>query len=269
MTKEDILQITLQRQTTLIVGIDIHYPERFSGSTELFDFIKKIIEITAPFCIGYKVNSAFFEALGFVGWQLMEKIFSEIPDSHLKIADAKRCDISSTNLFYKRAFFDVMGADALTTHLYFGLEAVKELYHQDKILMPVILPSQQSSLDFLLIPTPSGKPWVFYIIERLKMLFSANNIIPVVGATLSESLLKEVAELMPEHMFLTPGVGAQGGSLNRLYDVFGTRALIPISRAILYPKGKETTLEDIEEAIRTLWRQTKELYGAVNLKASS
>ncbi len=260
MIADKIKQLTLQKKTTLIVGLDIHYPEKFTSTKELFSFIKSVIDVTSEYCIGYKVNAAFFEALGVVGWQLMEKVFKTIPDSHLKIADAKRCDISSTNKFYKKAFFETMNADALTTHLYFGINALKDLYYPGRILMPVVLPSQKEALDFLMIPTPSGKPWVFYLLEQLKKEFTADDVIPVVGATLPENLLKHVSELLDGYWFLMPGVGSQGGSLETIYRVMGIQALIPVSRSVLYPKGVESTLEDIETAANNLWQQTQRLY---------
>ncbi len=269
MTAEEIRKLASEKQTTLIIGLDIHFPKKFTSVTHLFDFIKSVIEATAEFCIGYKVNSAFFESLGSEGWQLMEKVFKTIPDSHFKIADAKRCDISSTNQFYKKAFFEVMDVHALTTHLYFGVKALKDLYHPGKVLMPVVLPSQKEALDFLLIPTPSGKPWVFYLLEQLKKEFTADDVIPVVGATLPENLLRQLSELLDGYLFLMPGVGAQGGSLETIYRIMGLKALIPISRAILYPKGPESTLSDIEETAHNFWKQTQDLYAKIKPQVSS
>jgi len=260
MIVEKIRQLTLEKKTTLVVGLDIHYPEKFANLNELHDFIKSIINVTAPYCIGYKVNTAFFEALGTPGWKLLHEIFKIIPDTHLKIADAKRCDISSTNEFYKKAFFEVMDVDALTTHMYFGIKALKDLHYPGKILMPVVLPSQKEALDFIMIPTPSGKPWVFYLFEQLKKEFTADEVIPVVGATLPENLLLQVSQLLDGYWILTPGVGSQGGSLETVYRVMGLKALIPVSRSILYPMGTESTLDDIEAAARNFWKQTHNLY---------
>ncbi|NPA34286.1 MAG: orotidine-5'-phosphate decarboxylase [Chlorobi bacterium] len=267
MTAEKLKKLVSEKQTTLIVGLDIHYPEKFANLEELYGFIKSVIEVTAQYCIGYKVNTAFFESLGTEGWRLMEKVFRTIPESHFKIADAKRCDISSTNWFYRKAFFEVFGADALTSHLYFGIDALKDLYLPGKILMPVALPSQKEALDYLLIPTPSGKPWVFYLLERLKEEFTSNDVIPVVGSTLPENLLRQVSCLLDGYWFLMPGIGAQGGSPERVYRIIGLRALIPVSRAILYPKGPESTLKDIEGSARNFWQQTRNLHG--NIKGTT
>src|SRR4029079_2911043 len=96
-----------------------------SHTDPIFEFNKQIIDATKDHCVGYKINTAFYEALGVKGWEAMERTVNHIPPTHFKIADAKRGDIGNTSTQYARAFFETMNFDAITVAPYMGEDSVK------------------------------------------------------------------------------------------------------------------------------------------------
>ncbi|HMP93924.1 MAG TPA: orotidine-5'-phosphate decarboxylase, partial [Phnomibacter sp.] len=129
MTRSQLAAAIKANQSFLCVGLDTdmdklpaHLPKTAEG---VLAFNKAIIDATLPYCVAYKINSAFFEAMGAQGWQVMKQTFDYIPATHLKIADAKRGDIGNTSHQYARAFFEVLGADAVTVAPYMGEDSVR------------------------------------------------------------------------------------------------------------------------------------------------
>ncbi|MEJ7589286.1 MAG: orotidine 5'-phosphate decarboxylase / HUMPS family protein [Ferruginibacter sp.] len=74
----------------------------------VFEFNKQIIDATRDLCVSYKINTAFYEAMGLKGWEAMQKTVDYIPTEHFTIADAKRGDIGNTSSQYAKAFFEVL-----------------------------------------------------------------------------------------------------------------------------------------------------------------
>lgn len=115
----------------------------------VFDFNKQIIDATLDYCIGYKINTAFYEALGLKGWEAMEKTVNYIPSTHFKIADAKRGDIGNTSSQYAKAFFETMNFDAITVAPYMGNDSVLPfLEYKNKWVILLGLTSNPGAADF-------------------------------------------------------------------------------------------------------------------------
>ncbi|MDR1500262.1 MAG: orotidine-5'-phosphate decarboxylase, partial [Tannerellaceae bacterium] len=132
MTRQQLVDNIRQKQSFLCVGLDsdiTKIPSHLAALDDpLFAFNKAIIDATADFCVAYKPNLAFYEGHGSRGILSLEKTIAYIKESYPEqfvIADAKRGDIGNTSAMYARAFFDVMGADAVTVAPYMGEDSVK------------------------------------------------------------------------------------------------------------------------------------------------
>src|SRR5689334_13525482 len=165
MTRTELVEHIFSRKSYLCVGLDTDItkiPKHFlSSSDPVFEFNKQIIDATKDFCVAYKINTAFYEALGVKGWQALEKTVNYIPSTHFKIADAKRGDIGNTSAQYARAFFETMNFDAITVAPYMGEDSVRPfLEFKDKWTILLGLTSNSGAKDFelqkFLSPTTAG-----------------------------------------------------------------------------------------------------------------
>ena len=224
-------------------------------------FNKAIIESTRDYCVAYKINTAFYEAMGARGWEIMEETFASIGNDHLKIADAKRGDIGNTSHQYARAFFETLGADAVTVAPYMGEDSVRPfLEYEGKWTIVLGLTSNPGSRDFerLKLDAVQSMPLVPNVVQghRSELLYervlkvvagwgNPENLMFVIGATQAQEL-GSIRSIIPDHFLLVPGVGAQGGSL---YEVskYGmqkeTGLLVNASRAIIYASMDEDYAE--------------------------
>jgi len=111
MTKQQLFEQIQQKQSFLCVGLDCDIkkiPEHLLETDDpLYSFNKDIIDATAPYCVAYKPNLAFYESMGAKGWLAFEKTVAYIRQRYPKqfiIADAKRGDIGNTSEMYARSF---------------------------------------------------------------------------------------------------------------------------------------------------------------------
>ena len=109
MTRAQLIDQIHKKESYLCVGLDTDstkIPKHLlSFPDPVFEFNKQIIDATRDLCVSYKINTAFYEAVGLKGWEAMEKTVRYIGDDHFKIADAKRGDIGNTSDQYAKAFF--------------------------------------------------------------------------------------------------------------------------------------------------------------------
>ncbi len=104
------------------VGLDSD-PNKIPGyllsqKEPILEFNRNIVEATKEFAAAYKINFAFYEALGQKGFEIIDKTLEFIPDDILTIADAKRGDIGNTSEMYAKSVFEHFGFDAITLHPY-------------------------------------------------------------------------------------------------------------------------------------------------------
>lgn len=248
-------QIKLKR-SFLCVGLDSDFdliPDHLKDTDEpQFQFNKSIIDATCEYAVAYKPNLAFYEARGAQGWIELEKSVRYIKEkdpSIFIIADAKRGDIGNTAKLYAKAFFESSLFDAVTLSPYMGRDSVDPfLSYEGKWAVILALTSNNSATDFetlKLDAASGGKELYREIIEQSAKWGSVDNTMYVVGATRPEKLA-EIRAYSPDHFFLVPGVGAQGGSIEDV-SKYGLNQkcglLVNISRSIIFADRTERFAE--------------------------
>lgn len=257
MTRQQLIDQIRRKKSYLCVGLDTDITKipkhLLSESDPVFTFNKAIIDSTKDLCVSYKINTAFYEALGVKGWETMEKTVNYIGDDHFKIADAKRGDIGNTSDQYAKAFFEAMPFDSVTVAPYMGEDSVKPfLQYEGKWAIVLGLTSNKGANDFELQQTGEG---LLYekVLQTVSAWGTTDNLMFVVGATQADSFIN-IRKLTPDHFYLVPGVGAQGGSLKEISEKAMNKdcgILVNASRAIIYASGRE----DFAEKARTITRE--------------
>ncbi len=241
MTRRELIDQILAKRSFLCVGLDTDMnkiPEHFKEHSDpIFEFNKEIIDATKEYCVAYKLNTAFYEALGERGWKSLYKTAAYIPKSIFKIADAKRGDIGNTSEMYAKAFFQTLNFDAITIAPYMGADSVQPfLSFKDKWAIILALTSNEGSRDFQMLKTGKDEYLFEKVIQKIKTWGSPKNTMLVVGATHPE-MLSKIREIVPDHFFLVPGVGAQGGELDKICANGMSKEvglLVNASRSIIY-----------------------------------
>lgn len=265
MNRAELLENIRKKGSFLCVGLDTDIkkiPEHLRDVEDpIFTFNKAIIDATAPYCVAYKPNTAFYESLGVEGWQALDRTVKYIRENYpdqLIIADAKRGDIGNTAALYARSFFETMDFDAVTLNPYMGEDSVKPfLAYEDKWSIVLALTSNASATDFETVNDSKGMPLYERVIRRSRHWGSPINMMYVVGATQADKLA-EIRTIAPRHFLLVPGVGAQGGSLEEvakygLIDECGL--LVNSSRGIIYASSGADYAEAAAEAAKKLATQ--------------
>ena len=250
MTRHELIRHISEKENYLCVGLDTDLskiPAHLRQSPNaIFEFNKAIIDATKDYCVSYKINTAFYEALGSKGWQAMEETKAYIPPTHFTIADAKRGDIGNTSSFYAKAFFETMNFDAITVAPYMGEDSVRPfLEYENKFTIVLGLTSNKGAADFEL--QPCGDTLLYEkVMEKISSWGSADNLMFVVGATQAEQLA-HIRTIIPDNFLLVPGVGFQGGSLEEVSSYGMNKEcglLVNVSRSIIYASGKENFAEE-------------------------
>ena len=261
MIQSVLLQQIKIKKSFLCVGLDVDQ-ERMpldlkDDPDSIFTFCKKIIEATAPYCVAYKPNIAFFESCGSDGWKSLEKVMDFLNKNYpeiFTIADAKRADIGNTSVQYAKAYFKHFEFDSVTIAPYMGKDSVEPfLSYEKKHTILLALTSNEGASDFQLLKT-EGKPLFEKVIEQSKKWKNADRLMYVVGATKAQALQK-IRTLIPNSFLLIPGVGVQGGSLeevaiNGLNETCGL--LVNSSRGIIYASNKSDFDQAAAEVSRGL-----------------
>ena len=263
MTRQALIGEIRKKQSCLCVGLDLA-PEKLpphlgKGPEAWLNFNRSIIDSTRAHCVAYKPNWAFYEALGPEGLEVLKRTIDYIPSEHLVIADAKRGDIGNTSRKYAQAIFDTFQADAITVAPYMGEDSLQPFQRRGKWIIALALTSNPGSADFQKLELHTGEKLYQRIISSLSSTFSNDELMFVVGAT-HPGELKEIRTLAPDHFFLVPGVGAQGGSVkdvceNAINKDIGL--LINSSRSIIYASNGTDYAEAAGNSARALHEQMK------------
>ena len=249
-------QIILKK-SFLCVGLDVDLdlvPKFFLKFEDpLFEFSKKIIDITAPFVVAYKPNLAFFESYGPSGMNSLLRVMEYLNINYPKIftiADAKRGDIGNTSKKYAQTFFETYNFDSITISPFMGKDSVEPfLKFKNKYVILLTLTSNPGSKDFQLLKIlnkNNDNKFLFEkIIETSKEWKDSNRLMYVVGANQTESI-RLIRKKLPESFFLIPGIGFQGGDLdivceNGFNNDVGI--LVNSSRGIIYSFTHELSFE--------------------------
>jgi orotidine-5'-phosphate decarboxylase len=242
MNSATLVSEIFRKNSFLCVGLD---PELSKIPAHLLDepdpvlaFNKQIIDATRQYCVAYKPNLAFYEALGVNGWQTFADTVAYIGSEHLIIADAKRGDIGNTSRMYADAFFNKMGCDAVTIAPYMGQDSVAPfLQFPGKWAVLLALTSNKGSEDFQRDWLEDSREAMWEkVMRKAQEWGTPDNLMFVVGATHPEAFI-QVRHIAPKHFLLVPGVGAQGGDLAAICQHGLTPdcgLLINAARSIIY-----------------------------------
>jgi orotidine-5'-phosphate decarboxylase len=240
MTREQLIEQIYRKKSFLCVGLDTDLTKipKFLLDCEdpVFEFNKRIIDATRDFAVSYKPNIAFYECMGEQGWKSLKKTIDYIPADIFTIADAKRGDIGNTSNMYAKTFFETYQFDSVTVNPYMGEDSVTPfLQHENKWAIVLAVTSNKGSKDFQFMKE-NDKYLYERVIEKCNEWGNEENIMFVTGAT-NASELQHVRKLAPNHFFLVPGVGAQGGDMDEVVK-YGRNAdvglLVNSARAIIY-----------------------------------
>lgn len=242
MNFSERLQTVVQhRRSHLCVGLDPEIeklPANFPRTPEgVVQFCREIINATSESTAAFKINFAFFEALGSDGWRALEKVATLLPDNVIRIADAKRGDIGNSAKQYARAILHELPFDCVTVNPYLGGDAAAPfLENPSKGAFFLCMTSNPSAREIQHFPN-SGPPLYLHVAERVAEWNVNKNCGLVVGATQEEELRK-IRNVVGDLPFLIPGVGAQGGDLKTSATIGTASGTIPslinVSRAIIF-----------------------------------
>ncbi len=271
MTRQELISQIREKKSFLCVGLDTDVkkiPEHLLGEEDpMSAFNKAIIDATAPYCIAYKPNLAFYESNGVKGWISFEKTIKYLNENyphHFIIADAKRGDIGNTSAMYARTFFEEMSVDSLTVAPYMGEDSVSPfLQYEGKWVILLALTSNKGSHDFQLTEDAQGERLFEKVLRRSQEWGGKDNMMYVVGATQGR-MFEDIRKIVPEHFLLVPGVGAQGGSLEEVCKYGMTKdcgLIVNSSRAIIYADNTVRFAEVAAEKAREVQLQMAELLG--------
>ena len=257
MDRKELIQQIKEKQSFLCVGLDtdinkipqciIDEAKSHDGEDYIFralcEFNALIIDATAPYCVAYKPNLAFYEAYGVDGLMAFEATIDylkeEYPD-HFIIADAKRGDIGNTSKMYAKTFFETYDAP------YMGEDSVTPFLGYDgKWVILLALTSNKGSHDFQLTEDAQGERLFEKVLKTSQQWGNEENMMYVVGATQGQ-MFEDIRKIVPNHFLLVPGVGAQGGSLQEVCKYGITKdcgLLVNSSRGIIYASNGEDFAE--------------------------
>ncbi len=262
MNRQELISEIKTKRSFLCVGLDTDLkkvPQHLLTEEDpIFTFNKAIIDATAPYCVAYKPNLAFYEAFGLKGIAAFEKTVQYLKENyphHFIIADAKRGDIGNTSDMYARTFFGEYDVDALTVAPYMGEDSVTPFLGYDgKWVIVLALTSNKGSHDFQLTVDKDGTP-LFEKVMRTSMQWgNGENMMYVVGATQGK-MFEDIRHIAPDHFLLVPGVGAQGGSLSEVCKYGMTKdcgLLVNSSRGIIYASNGEDYAEAAADKAKAL-----------------
>ena len=247
MTSQQLFEQIQTKRSFLCVGLDTDLkkvPQHLlTGDDPIFEFNKAIIDATAPYCVSYKPNLAFYEAAGLKGWNALVKTVKYLREHYPEqfiIADAKRGDIGNTSQMYARVFFQEMDFDAVTLSPYMGSDTAEPFYaYPGKWAVLLALTSNTSAQDFETLRLENGDRVYERVLKTSMNWGTEDNTMYVAGAT-QAAQLGSVRAIVPDHFLLVPGVGAQGGSLEEVARYGMNRRcglLVNSSRGIIYASG--------------------------------
>jgi len=280
---ERLKNIQGKNPSDVCVGLDLDIqkiPEWFlngylnSAKSGVVAYGEEIVKATAPFACAFKINSAFFEALGSKGFKDMEDLFrfiqKEYPE-HLVIWDTKRGDIGNTAKQYAMAAFEKhnLNADAMTVSPYLGFDSISPyLEYKDKMIFVLCLTSNKGAQDFQMIPIQARETippnnFLFHeVANKIKEWGLEEQIGMVVGAT-QAAQLKSIRDIVgPKRVILIPGIGAQGGDLEATVKANNDGLfLINSSRAIVFASKEKDFAQAAAKAAMNLRDQINALKG--------
>ncbi len=263
-----LTDLQVKNNSLVCVGLDSdlsRLPAHLQGKKDAqFTFNKAIIDATASLVSCYKPNSAFYESAGEAGiWQLKltcEYLREQYPEIPI-ILDAKRADIGSSNGGYVSFAYDYLEVDAITLHPYLGKEALQPFLEKTEKGTIVLCRTSNPGSGELQSLMVDGVPLYQHLAKTVTSDWNKNNnCMLVVGATYPEEIAA-VRQIVGDMTLLVPGIGAQGGDLEKTLKAglnsAGAGLIINSSRGILFA----SSTEDFPEVAQS---ETRRLRDAIN-----
>ena len=272
MNRKELVEQIFAKKSFLCVGLDTDtnkLPKCITESEEIqgaeaemmFKFNQAIIDATAPYCVAYKPNLAFYESRGIDGMIAFENTIKYLKShypNHFIIADAKRGDIGNTSKMYAQTFFEEYNLDSVTVAPYMGEDSVKPfLEYEGKWVILLALTSNKGSHDFQLTEDKEGERLFEKVLKKSQEWGNDENMMYVVGATQGQ-MFEDIRKVAPNHFLLVPGVGAQGGSLQEVckYGIIkDCGLLVNSSRGIIYASNGDDFAEVAGQKAKELQEQ--------------
>jgi orotidine-5'-phosphate decarboxylase len=269
MNREALIEKIRAKRSVLCVGLDTDLEKipahLLHEEDPVFTFNKAIIDATAASTVAYKPNIAFYESMGVKGWQSLEKTIQYLDERYpeiFTIADAKRGDIGNTSKMYAKAFFENMNFDSVTVAPYMGEDSVTPfLEFPNKWVILLGLTSNKGAFDFQFIENAEGEALFESVVKKAQEWATADQLMFVLGATKTEHLAR-LRSIAPDHFFLVPGVGAQGGSLEEVLKQATNKdfgVLVNSTRGIIYQSNGLDFAQAAGSAARTLQQEMERL----------
>ena len=269
MNREALIEQIRAKRSVLCVGLDTDLEKipahLLHEEDPVFTFNKAIIDATAASTVAYKPNIAFYESMGVKGWQSLEKTIQYLDERYpeiFTIADAKRGDIGNTSKMYAKAFFENMNFDSVTVAPYMGEDSVTPfLEFPNKWVILLGLTSNKGAFDFQFIENAEGETLFESVVKKAQEWATADQLMFVLGATKTEHLAR-LRAIAPDHFFLVPGVGAQGGSLEEVLKQATNKdfgVLVNSTRGIIYQSNGLDFAQAAGSAARTLQQEMERL----------
>lgn len=268
MTNEKLISEIKRKKSFLCIGLDVDVnkmPSHLLNSINpIFEFNKAIIDATHKLCIAYKPNIAFYEAYGQKGWEALKNTIGYLNNNYpeiFTIADAKRGDIGNTSKMYAKAFFEDLGFDSVTVAPYMGKDSVEPfLEFKDNHTILLALTSNEGSSDFQSLKFNNSSLYES-VLKTSKNWINSDKLMYVIGATKAE-YLKDIRKIVPDNFLLVPGVGKQGGDLNKVCEyglnsqigliVNSSREIIYASKGLDFPQKAAQKARDLQQKMEKI-----------------
>lgn len=260
-----------ERRSLVCVGLDPEEtripPQLMAEERPFFAFGKQIVDATAEFVAAFKPQAAHFASAG--REQELADLIGYIRDSypqHIVVLDAKRGDVGNTARFYAREAFVRYGAEAVTVNPYLGRESLEPYFEYPECGVVVLCRTSNPESDWLQNQCIDGQPLFLRVAASVSAWDEQAQCMLVAGATYPDEL-KRIREVAPSLPLLVPGVGAQGGDLERVlaagWHERGAGILISSSRAIIYAGTGKQFAAAAASAARALNEQIEEILGRI------
>ena len=267
----DKLYERVEERGVVCLGLDTdasyipqHILEGKSLDEAIFQFNKEIIDATLDVVACYKVQIAYYEALGLAGLIAYRNTLKYLREKDaIIIADIKRGDIAATASQYAKAHFTGdFEADFITLSPYMGMDSIEPympyMESGKKGVFVLVRTSNKGAEDFENLDIKDGKKLYNAVADKIteagqtvKGKYGYTAIGGVIGCTHVEEG-KEIRSRYSVMFFLIPGYGAQGGTAEdvALYLKNGNGGVVNSSRGILLAYKKENRELEFAECAR-------------------
>ncbi len=290
----ELLNAKYAKDKFVCVGLDPVYekiPQHIQDGDEhetISQFTCRIVDTTSDIVCAYKLNFASYVQYGKNGFDALSDTIMYIQSvaPHVPvILDAKFGDVEHTNTAYAETAFGVLSADAVTVNPYLGFKPLlpfilyggkgkgifivcKTSNPGSEMIQDLSVPINNADgrcLEGIGVRYSHGEggyrtPMTNYIALKTGGIRSPYGKCGVVVDATHPHVLREVRTIIGDEIILIPGIGAQGGNLERVVKAakssHGKGFIVSASRSIIFAsKGTDFATAAQQETLK--------LHGAV------